>query len=424
MKATPRPSLIAENDRNRAYAMGLALVMISVGNHAIMAALFFALDHLVLGTYQVFSTAFFLVMTFALRRFEAIALVWSLSLVEFGVAAAFGTIILGINVGFTLVVLVALGVFAPVRFAQMPTRILVFCLAGAITVGSATYANIVGPVDPVPVETTNWLQLITGMMIAPTGAVVIWFFMKEMWRAEAALEKEYARSERLLRNIMPAEVAKRLKDGEGLIADGHPHVTVLFADIVGFTQRSSIMTPEKLVALLNKIFSRFDTLVDERGVEKIKTIGDAYLAVSGLPSDRADPAEAIALLALDMLAACDAINRDLALDGHDAEASPVSVRIGIHTGAVVAGIIGTSKFAYDLWGDVVNTASRMESSGEAGRIQVSEAVHELLEGRFDMTLRGTVEVKGKGPMRTWFLERQISDAKTGRNPDQIGGSPE
>ena len=182
---TGRPNVISENDRNRAYVMGLALVMISAGNHATLAVLFFALDQAILAAYQVFSTVFFVAMTVTMRRFKAIALVWSLSLVEFGVAAAFGTIILGINVGFTLVVLVALGVFAPVRFAQVPTRILVYCLAGAITVGSATYANIVGPVDPVPVETTNWLQLLTGMMIAPTGAVVIWFFMKEMWRAEA-----------------------------------------------------------------------------------------------------------------------------------------------------------------------------------------------------------------------------------------------
>ena len=404
MTNTVRNNIISENDRNRAYAMGMALVTISMVNHAIQVPIFFLMDQTVMGAYQIFSTIFFAAMIVTLRRYRAIALVWSLSLIEFSVAAMFATVILGISVGSTIAVLVALGVFGPVRFARIPVRIMISCIAAGITVGSAVYANIYGPIDPVPADMTNWLQLFTGLLVAIAAAIVIWFFLKEMWRAEAALEKEYARSEGLLRNIMPSEVADRLKAGEGLIADGHPHVTVLFADIVGFTERSSVMTPEKLVALLNQIFSRFDALVDQRGVEKIKTIGDAYLAVSGLPSDRADHAQAIALLARDMLAACEAINRDLKLDGHDAESEPVSVRIGIHSGAVVAGIIGTSKFAYDLWGDVVNTASRMESSGEAGRIQVSEAVHDLLDGEFDMTARGTVEVKGKGPMRTWFLQ--------------------
>lgn len=384
--------------------MGLALVAISVGNHLLLALIFFAVDQMAIAVYQIVSSSFFAVLTWVMWRFRAIALVWSLSLIEFSVASSVAALMLGISAGFTTVALVAFGVLAPVRFGSIPARLAAYAIALSITVGSAVYANLAGPLKPLPPDVNNWMHLTFALMIAPTAAVVIWFFMKAMWRAESALEKEYARSEGLLHNIMPAEVATRLKEGEGLIADGHPQVTVLFADIVGFTERSARMSPERLVSLLNTVFSRFDALVEEHQVEKIKTIGDAYLAVSGLPSDRPDHADAIANLALDMLAACEDLNREMDKPAEGEPADPVQVRIGLHTGAVVAGIIGTSKFAYDLWGDVVNTASRMESSGAVGRIQVSDAVHALLKDRFRFTERGEIEVKGKGAMRTWFLD--------------------
>ena len=202
-------------------------------------------------------------------------------------------------------------------------------------------------------------------------------------------------SERLLLNVLPQSVAERLKADAGIIADSFPAVTVLFADLVGFTQLSESMSPERLVALLNEVFTLFDAIGDHRGLEKVKTIGDAYMAVAGLPAHAADHASRAAHMALDMLAALDDLNRR--------NGSSLQVRIGIHSGAVVAGVIGKRKFIYDLWGDAVNTASRMESQGVPARAQVTEATRLQLEAHFTVEERGSVEIKGKGEMRTWLL---------------------
>ncbi len=216
--------------------------------------------------------------------------------------------------------------------------------------------------------------------------------------AEAALEAEYQKSEALLHNIMPPVVAERLKQNPKVIADSHKQVTILFADIVGFTKIAGRSTPEALVTLLNRIFSRFDALVDDIGVEKIKTIGDAYMVVAGLPAARPDHAQAIARLALRMIDAADGEAQDTGKE--------LKIRIGVHSGPVVAGVIGQKKFAYDLWGDTVNIAARMESHGEAGRIQVSAETAELLGDGFELEPRGTIDIKGKGPMATAFLIRE------------------
>jgi class 3 adenylate cyclase len=220
--------------------------------------------------------------------------------------------------------------------------------------------------------------------------------------ANAVLEEKnvvitslHEESERLLLNVLPAPIAKRLRQGERTIADSFPRVTVLFADIVGFTQLSARTSPEELVQILDAIFSDFDALAEKYGVEKIKTIGDCYMVVGGAPTPRPDHAEAVAMMALEMR---DAIERFGKVLGKQ-----LSVRIGLHTGAVAAGVIGKKKFAYDLWGDTVNTASRMESHGEAGKIHVSEAAREALKGAFSFDERGEIEIKGKGLMRTWFL---------------------
>ncbi|HEY8079571.1 MAG TPA: adenylate/guanylate cyclase domain-containing protein [Labilithrix sp.] len=214
------------------------------------------------------------------------------------------------------------------------------------------------------------------------------------WFATVAHRAEQA-SEKLLLNILPAPIAARLKEGETTIADAFPAVTVLFADIVGFTSLSARISTAELILVLNEIFSAFDALADEYGLEKIKTIGDAYMVVGGVPTARADHADAVASMALAM--------RDVVAKRTD----ELRVRIGVHSGPVVAGVIGTRKFTYDLWGDTVNTASRMESHGEPGRIQVSEATRDLLADRFELEARGAIAVKGKGEMRTFFLERRI-----------------
>ncbi len=217
----------------------------------------------------------------------------------------------------------------------------------------------------------------------------------ELERAYHQLEEEKAKSEWLLLNILPNLVAQRLKSGAKVIADSHDSVTVMFADIVGFTQMSSKISPEELVAILDAVFRRFDHLVDKFKVEKIKTIGDAYMIVSGVPEDRPDHQETIADLALEMLDAIQDYNRET---NHN-----LSIRIGFFSGPVVAGVIGKKKFVYDLWGDTVNTASRMESQGEPNKIQVAENSYLALKEHYLFEPRSKIDVKGKGKMMTYFL---------------------
>jgi class 3 adenylate cyclase len=219
------------------------------------------------------------------------------------------------------------------------------------------------------------------------------------------IQDEQEKSERLLLNVLPKPIADRLKQGQHTIADNFSEVTVLFADIVSFTQLSVSLPPASLVELLNQIFSTFDQLVEQHGLEKIKTIGDAYLAVGGLPMPRPNHVEAVAELALAMQAAI----AQFTVPTPDGGTKTLMMRIGIHTGAVGAGVIGTTKFAYDLWGDTVNTASRMESQGVPGRIQVTETTYQLLQQQYDFEERGLVDIKGKGVMKTYFLCQKRSN---------------
>jgi class 3 adenylate cyclase len=214
---------------------------------------------------------------------------------------------------------------------------------------------------------------------------------------------EQERSERLLLNVLPASIAARLKQTDGVIADAFPEVTVLFADIVDFTRRSERIAPEEVVRLLDDLFSAFDQLAQQQRLEKIKTIGDAYMVVGGLPDPRPDHAEAVAEMAL---AIRDEVARRLDPSG------PPLIRIGIDTGPVVAGVIGRSKFTYDLWGDTVNTASRMESHGVTGCIQVTARAYERLRDGYRFERRGPIPVKGKGEMVTYFLVARNDDPET------------
>jgi class 3 adenylate cyclase len=214
-------------------------------------------------------------------------------------------------------------------------------------------------------------------------------------QAHGLLLAEQERSERLLLNVLPAPIAGRLKQGEQVIADRFPEVTVLFADLVDFTRSSDQSSPERVVQVLDDLFSAFDRLARRYGLEKIKTVGDAYMVAGGLPDPRPDHAEAVAEMAL-------AMRREAA--GHvDPHGRPLQLRIGIDSGPVVAGVIGRDKFSYDLWGDTVNTASRMESTGTAGCIQVTDRTHRRLRDRYRFQRRGLTPVKGKGELLTWFL---------------------
>ncbi|MEY3869644.1 MAG: hypothetical protein RLZZ338_3535 [Cyanobacteriota bacterium] len=215
-------------------------------------------------------------------------------------------------------------------------------------------------------------------------------------QAEAILRSEQEKSERLLLNILPEAIALRLKQGENTIADSFADVTILFADLVGFTELSSRTTPQELVKLLNCIFSNFDQLTEKYHLEKIKTIGDNYMVASGLPIPRLDHAIAIADMALEM--------QEIIIKFNEKKGESLHLRIGINSGSVVAGVIGTKKFIYDLWGDAVNTASRMESQGIPGKIQVTESAYQLLCEKYIFEPRGSIYVKGKGNMNTYFLQ--------------------
>lgn len=233
------------------------------------------------------------------------------------------------------------------------------------------------------------------MLIAP----MLYFYVTSL-ELERLLEGQRQRNWDLLLNMMPERIAQQLMDKPGIIAHEHGEVSVLFADLAGFTAMSVHTTPDELVQFLNEVFSKFDALSAKHGVEKIKTIGDAYMAAAGLPGTAEAHAEAVSALALDMLDTLDAVRKDRGVD--------LELRIGIHTGPVLAGVIGKHRFRYDLWGDTVNTASRMESHGLPGRIQVSDSTRAALGESFTVDERGVIDVKGKGPMRTWLLTGAVS----------------
>lgn len=231
----------------------------------------------------------------------------------------------------------------------------------------------------------------------PIGSVLTFVDITERRRMETELRNENARAERLLLNVLPAEIAQKLKAHPGkTIAEQFDEVTVLFADVVGFTPMSARLSPDASVDLLNEVFTAFDRMADRYEVEKIRTIGDGYMAAAGAPIRRPDHCDAIARMALDM--------RDWMRKRAAEDLLRLEIRIGINSGVAVGAIVGTTKFHYDLWGDAVNVAARMEALGEPGRIQVGEGAWERLRDAYVLEPRGQIEVKGKGKMDTWFLE--------------------
>ncbi|ACY14448.1 adenylate/guanylate cyclase domain-containing protein [Haliangium ochraceum] len=224
--------------------------------------------------------------------------------------------------------------------------------------------------------------------------------IRELRAQHGLVARAQARSASLLRNILPEAIAERLMDEGETVADGFDAVTVMFADVVGFTRLAALRPPIEIVELLHNIVSRFDVLSERYEVEKIKTIGDAYMVAAGLPRPRADHAEAVAEMALEMLEVVAAVSEQTS--------TPLSIRIGMHTGPVVAGVIGTKKFSYDVWGDTVNVASRMEASSVPGRIQLTDETRHLLMERYEFEERGPIAVKGKGLVRTWFLRGRLA----------------
>lgn len=267
-------------------------------------------------------------------------------------------------------------------------------VAGLMDAGVLPMA--VAPVSPPSVDLTTTFFIMN--VIGPSVVVflLLAYNTRQRDRSRELLLLEQAKSERLVLNVLPQTIARRLKAGEGTIAECYDEASILFADIAGFTPLSAELGVECVVELLNDIQSAFDAIVERRGLEKIRTIGDGYMVVSGVPTPRPDHAHALVDAALEMLAFVRA--------WPSPHAGRVRHRIGINSGTIMAGVIGRAKFSYDVWGDPVNVASRMESSGLADCIQVSERTYELIKDDFICHPRGMVAIKGKGEMRTWLVE--------------------
>lgn len=387
-----------ENDfdiGSRIYAPAASGYPVALLIHGSLIPLFYVLDRFFLAGFNLLSVLLFAVCILLNRRGQVVA-AFLLGSIEICIHAILATLILGVETGFFLFLLIqsSIVILGPMREWHM--RVMSCAMFAVLAAILIAYVLIAGPSRPLGVEWTA--VFLAGNMLATIFVLALMLRVYDLavTTAEAGLKVEHDRSEALLDNIMPPKVSMRLKAGEEPIADSHAQVTVLFADIVGFTERSATMPPEQLLKLLNAAFTRFDRLVEARGLEKIKTIGDAYMVVGGLPEARDDHAQAVAGLALEMIDACEEVGREIG--------DPLSVRVGINSGPVVAGVIGESKLAYDLWGDVVNTASRMESHGEPGRVQITAATKELLEGAYSFEPREGVEIKGKGAMTTYFLK--------------------
>jgi guanylate cyclase len=290
------------------------------------------------------------------------------------------------------------GILAPLGalvFRGVASGIRWFVIWLALFLASGIVALVLGGTSPLP----DWFSsLMLALNITVSGVIVftlLALFAKQRQDALAGLRDAQARAENLLLDILPGSIAERLKTSPGTIADQFPAASVLFADVVDFTPRSDGLTATEVVNLLDRLFGEFDTLAERYGLEKIKTIGDAYMVAAGVPTPRPDHAMALANMALDM--------REAMHEADDVAHLGLKLRIGINSGPVVAGVIGRKRFLYDLWGDAVNTASRMESQGTPGEIQVTAATRELLEDEFELALRGTVAIKGKGAIETWYL---------------------
>jgi adenylate cyclase len=297
------------------------------------------------------------------------------------------------------------GILAPLGalvFSDVRSAVRWYAAYVVVFLGSGIAGEIIGPIwEPLPgwfTTTMLALNIVVGGAIVFTLLAV---FASQRGAALAALQVEQAKAESLLLNILPSSIADKLKAQTQPIADQFVSASILFADVVDFTPWSERLAPADVVGYLDHLFSHFDDLAERHGLEKIKTIGDCYMVAAGVPIPRPDHARALALMALDML---EAMRSDDEV-GH----LGLELRVGINSGPVVAGVIGRKRFLYDLWGDAVNTASRMESHGTPGRIQITRATYELLDDEFECEPRGPIAVKGKGEIEAWYLVRPRGD---------------
>jgi adenylate cyclase len=303
------------------------------------------------------------------------------------------------------------GILAPLGalvFSEVRSAARWYVAYVVVFLGSGIAGEVIGPIWTLP---PVWFtSTMLALNIAVGGTIVftlLAIFAAQRREALAALQEEQAKAENLLLNILPRSIADRLKDQAQPIADQFESASILFADVVDFTPWSEELPPAEVVGYLDHLFSRFDELAERYGVEKIKTIGDCYMVAAGVPTERPDHARALAFMAIDMLEAMESDEKV----GH----LGLELRVGINSGPVVAGVIGRKRFLYDLWGDAVNTASRMESHGTPGRIQITRATYELLADEFECDTRGPITVKGKGEIESWYLIRPRGDRGSAAN---------
>ncbi len=392
----PHESRITRTRRTMLVVARLGLAM-----HSVLLVTFLVLNIHVLAVINVLSISAFIAMNALLKR-DRLVLAMTTALVEVSIHQTVATVFLGWDAGFALFLVAVTPMPFMLPRRDLRTSFVLFAILAAAYLGLYVICAHAPPLYVLPMEVVLPMSLLNRFAALALLAAMIFQYARASDDAEAAFAEAHARSERLLHSILPVGVAERLKRESGTVADAASPVTVLFSDLVGFTPLSSKMSPQQLVALLDDIFSAFDDLAAERGLTKIKTIGDAYMVAAGVPEPRADHAKAIAELALSMV--------EVVKERSRAIGEPLEMRVGIHSGPVVAGVIGKRTLAYDLWGDTVNIASRMESHGAPGRIHVSEQTRADLEEDYAFEDRGLHEVKGKGAMRTHFLLGRKSEA--------------
>jgi adenylate cyclase len=390
---TPPPHL--DRPDKRSYAIASAAFPMGVVIHMVFVALFVWLDQPAMALFNVASVVIWLVALVQARSGRFI-LTFTLIAIEMILHSGLAVQTLGTAFGFQYYLFTLL---PSVFVARMPR----FTQWGLVAVSMLMFIilsfgpELVWAGNPLIAVALNIFNIIGAAgVIALIGS----YSYTVTRRAEDALADAHAKSEGLLHNILPDEIVERLKQNSETIADGFTETSVLFADIADFTPLSQRMTPAEVVQMLDDLFSRFDVLVRKHKLEKIKTIGDAYMVAAGVPTPRADHAEVMVAFAQDMQQAIRDYNAE--------KGTAIRLRIGINSGPVVAGVIGKMRFLYDLWGDSVNTASRMESHGVPDEIQISEDTRALLDGKYRFEDRGMIEIKGKGMMRTYFLREALA----------------
>jgi adenylate cyclase len=375
---------------------------ISAAIHVGLFLLFVALDVWELAAYNLLSVGLFLLAIELLRRGH----LQRAALLGFGevlVHQVLAVHFIGWDAGFQYYILAIAPLELMLGLRDRTVQIGVAAIAvGLFLALDALYRGAV-PLHPQGPALSHALLLVNLVLAFALPNAFAYLMQRGLVEAEAGLDQARARSEALLHRVLPPSIIGRLREGGGSLAEAVDDASILFADLVGFTPFAERTPPREVLAVLDAIFAAFDDLTGARGLEKIKTLGDSYMVASGAPSPRPDHAVALVDLALAMLAE---------LERHAPRVpGGLRMRIGVHSGAMIAGVIGRSKFAYDLWGDTVNTAARMESHGEPGRIQVSETTARLIDGAMLLAERGVIEVKGKGPMRTfWVLGRRPESA--------------